>query len=93
MVILAADQFLRSWNRITLDTVRGPASDMGASVTSQLQSSDGKVPSDWEQSFIVLLYKEKGATLERGNYLDLKLTGHESPGEDCGQPHQTAGVS
>ena len=36
--------------------------------------SDGKVPSDWEQSFIVCLYKGKGDALERGNYHGLKLT-------------------
>ena len=35
---------------------------------------DGKVPSDWEQSFIVCLYKGKGDALERGNYRGLKLT-------------------
>ena len=35
---------------------------------------DGKVPSDWEQSFIVCLYKGKGDALERGNYRSLKLT-------------------
>ena len=29
---------------------------------------------DWEQSFIVGLYKEKGDVLERGNYRGLKLT-------------------
>jgi hypothetical protein len=34
---------------------------------------DGKIPSDWEQSFIVSLYKGKGAALERGNYRGLKL--------------------
>ena len=32
------------------------------------------VPSDWEQSFIVCLYKGKGDALERGNYRGLKLT-------------------
>ena len=36
--------------------------------------SDGKVPSDWEQSFIVCLYKGKGDALERGNYRGLELT-------------------
>ena len=36
---------------------------------------DGKVPSDWEQSFIVCrFYKRKGDALERGNYHGLKLT-------------------
>ena len=35
---------------------------------------DGKVPSDWEQSFIVCLYKGKGDALERDNCRGLKLT-------------------
>ena len=35
---------------------------------------DGKVPSDWEQSFIVCLYKGKGDALERGNYRGFKVT-------------------
>ena len=34
---------------------------------------DGKVRSDWEQSFIVCLYKGNGYALERGNYRSLKL--------------------
>ena len=51
--------------------------DMGASMICDLAASiirDGKVPSDWEQSFIVCLYKGKEDALERGNYLGLKLT-------------------
>ena len=35
---------------------------------------DGKVPTDWEESFIVYLYKGKGDALDRGNYRGLKLT-------------------
>ena len=35
---------------------------------------DGKVPSDWEQSFIVCLDKGKGGVLERGNYCGIKPT-------------------
>ena len=59
---------------------------------------DGKVNSDWEQSFIVCLYKGKGDALERGKYCCLKLTEQvmndtESPGEDCRWPHQTVGVN
>ena len=53
------------------------AGDMGASMIRHLAAAiipDGKVPSDWEQSFIVCLYKGKGDTLERGNYPGLKLT-------------------
>ena len=33
-----------------------------------------KVPFDWEQSFIVCLYKGEGDSLERGNYHGLKPT-------------------
>ena len=35
---------------------------------------DGKVPTDWEQSFIVCLDKGKGDALDWGNYRGLKLT-------------------
>ena len=34
---------------------------------------DWKVPADWEQSFIVNLYKGKGDALDQGNYRGLKL--------------------
>ena len=37
---------------------------------------DGKVPTDWEQCFIVCLYKGNGDALDRGNYRGLKLTEH-----------------
>ena len=50
---------------------------MGASMIRDLAAAIirvGKVPSDWEQSFIVCLYKGKGDALERGNYRGLKLT-------------------
>ena len=53
------------------------AGDMGTSMIRDPAAAiirDGKVPSDWEQSFIVCLYKGKGDALERGNYCDLKLT-------------------
>ena len=49
---------------------------MGASMICDLAAAiirDGKVPSYWEQSFIVCLYKGKGDALERGNYRGLKL--------------------
>ena len=36
--------------------------------------NDGKVPNDWEESFIVCLYKGKGDALDRGNNRGLKLT-------------------
>ena len=53
------------------------AGDMVASMICDLAAAiirDGKVPSGWEQSFIVCLYKGKGDALERGNYCGLKLT-------------------
>ena len=34
----------------------------------------GKVPSDWEQSSMICLYKGKKDAFERGNYRGLKLT-------------------
>ena len=36
--------------------------------------SNGVIPADWEESFILKLYKGKGDALERGNYRGLKLT-------------------
>ena len=61
---------------IVLEMIRA-AGDMGASMIRDLAAAiirDGKVPSDWEQSFIVCLYKGKGNALERGNYRGFKLT-------------------
>ena len=61
---------------IVVEMIRA-AGDIGASMIRDLAAAiirDGKVPSDWEQSFIVCLYKGKGDALERGNYRGLKLT-------------------
>ena len=61
---------------IVVEMIRA-AGDMGASMIRDLAAAiilNGKVPSDWEQSFIVCLYKGKGDALERGNYRGLKLT-------------------
>ena len=61
---------------IVVEMIRA-AGDMGASMIRYLAVAiihDGKVPSDWEQSFNVCLYKGKGDALERGNYPGLKLT-------------------
>ena len=35
--------------------------------------SENKIPDDWEQSFLISLYKGKGDALDRGNYHGLKL--------------------
>ena len=61
---------------IVVEMIRA-AGDMGTSMIRDLAAAiicDGTVPSDWEQSFIVCLYKGKGDALERGNYRGLKLT-------------------
>ena len=55
---------------IVVEMIRA-AGDMGGSMIRDLAAAiicDGKVPSDWEQSFIVCLCKGKGDALERGNY-------------------------
>ena len=52
------------------------AGDTGATMIRDLATviiRDGKVPTDWEESFIVCLYKSKGDALDRGNYRGLKL--------------------
>ena len=61
---------------IVVEMIRA-AGDMGALMIRDLAAAiirDGKVPFDWEQSFIVCLYKGNGYALERGNYRGLKLT-------------------
>ena len=61
---------------IVVEMIRADG-DMCASMIRDLPAAiirDGKVPSDWEQSFIVCLYKGKGDALGRGNYCGLKLT-------------------
>ena len=32
------------------------------------------VPEEWNNSYMVILFKGKGSALDRGNYRDLKLT-------------------
>ena len=53
------------------------AGDTGATMIRNLATAiicDGKVQTDWEQSFIVCPYMGKGDTFDRGNYRGLKLT-------------------
>ena len=57
--------------------VKKAAGNTGTSIIRDLAAAiirDGKVPSDWEQSVTVCLYKGKGDALERGNYHGLKPT-------------------
>ena len=59
---------------IVVEMIR-TAGDMGAMIRDLAVAiiRDGKVPLDWQQSFIVCLYKGKGDALERDNYRGLKL--------------------
>ena len=38
---------------------------------------ESKMPSEWDVSFIISLFKNKGEALDRDNYRGLKLTEHE----------------
>ena len=77
----------------------GAAGDMGASMIRDIAAAiirDGKLPSDWEQSFIVCLYKGKGGgRIGKGQLprSQADRAGHENPGENCGRPHETVGVN
>ena len=53
-----------------------PAGEAGAVEVRDLIEdiiSEGCIPTDWQESFIVNLYKGKGDALNRGNYRGLKL--------------------
>ena len=73
---------------IEVEMIRA-AGDLAAAIIC-----DGKVPSDWEQSFIVCIYKGKGVQwtgqLSRSQ---VDKAGHGNTGEDCGWLHQTGGVT
>ena len=44
---------------------------------AELVFSSGEIPKDWEESFILNLYKRKGEALDGGTYCGLKLTDQE----------------
>ena len=84
---ITIDMVKKTISKMKLDKAAGPsgtvvemikaASDTGATMISDLATAiirHGKVPTDWERSFIVCLYKGKGGALDRGNYQGLKLT-------------------
>ena len=55
------------------------AGDSGVTMISDLAEAvirDGKVPTDWEESFILRLYKGKGDALDRGSYRGLPRQHH-----------------
>ena len=57
--------------------------DTGARLVADLANDtvrNGVIPSDWEDSFIIHIYKGKGDALERGNYRGLKLLDHVMKG-------------
>ena len=52
-----------------------PVGESGAIVRHLIEDiiSEGRIPTDWQESYIVNLYKGKGDALNRGNYRGLKL--------------------
>ena len=71
------------------------AGDMGASVTSQLQSFPmAMYPLTGSRISLSASTREKGC-IGKGKLprSQADRASHESPGEDCGQPHQTASVN
>ena len=56
---------------------------------------DGKVPSEWERSLNICLYKGKGLhwTGATTPWSQVDRAGYENPGEDCGRPYQTGDVN
>ena len=84
---ITIDRVKKAISQMKVGKVQGPsgimvqmiqaAGDTGASMIRDLAAAiihDGKVPSDWEQSFIVCLYKGRGVALEKGNCRCLKRT-------------------
>ena len=74
--ITDSGEYRKQCSGIVVEIIKA-AGDTGATMILNLATviiCDGKVPNDWEQSFIVCLYKGKGDALDRGNYRGLKLT-------------------
>ena len=64
-------------------------------MTSQLQSFEMARYPGMGEEFHCLPLQRLGGCIEQGQILPFQAdrAGHESLGEDCGQPHQIAGVS
>ena len=107
-ISITIDMFKNAISQMTAGKAPGPsaivvemilaAGDTGASMIRDLAaavSRDGKVPSDCELSSIVCLYKGKGGCIGKGKLprSQVDRAGRESPGEDCGRPHQTVGIN
>ena len=55
------------------------SSDICSELTADLTNStvrENKMPSEWDDSYIISLFEDKCETLDRGNYRGLKLTEH-----------------
>ena len=72
------------------------AGDKATTLICDLATSiikDGKVPVEWEESFIVGLYKGKGCFRQRQlSWAKANRTSHESPGAHCRQRHLLNGL-
>jgi hypothetical protein len=88
-ILITVDMVLKAIAKMKPGKAAGPsgvvaemlkaAGHAGARLVADLANSmirNGDMPSDWERSFIINLYKGKGDALERGNYRGLKLLDH-----------------
>jgi hypothetical protein len=63
-------------SRMRLVEMLKPVGEVGAVLVPDLIVAiiaEGKIPSNWQESYIVSLYTGKGDALNRGNYRGLKL--------------------
>ena len=63
---------------IAIEMIKASGS-VGAQMIADLANSiikAGQIPKQWEESFIINVYKGKGDAMERGNYRGLKLLDH-----------------
>ena len=88
-VYVTEDLVIKAINKMKPGKAAGPSGivaemlkcsgQSGAKMIADLANkiiNTGTIPSDWEHSFIINLYKGKGDALDRGNYRGLKLLDH-----------------
>lgn len=89
LILITPEMVMTSISKMQLNKAPGPfgivaemlkaapdiCSQNIADLTNAIVSA-GKILSEWDDSYIIHLFKGKGDALERGNYSGLKLTEH-----------------
>ena len=73
---ITLEMITKAISKMTSGKAAGPSGEAGTVEVRDLIEdiiSEGCIPTDWQESFIVNLYKGKGDALNRGNYRGLKL--------------------